>query len=203
MATSKSGSNGSSKSSGTAAKKKTSSKQSSSQDSGGEESFTKLFEDGLKDIYWVEKALLKAIPKMIKKATSEELVAALEEHLEVTKEQVTKLEQVFEILGKKPQAKPCLAMQGILAEGEETMEEFEGITRDAAIICSGQKVEHYEIASYGCLVAFANALNMTDAAAIFEEILEEEKEADTKLTEVAVSSVNMEAIMQGEEEEED
>lgn len=165
-------------------------------------SFTKLFEDGIKDIYWVEKALTKAIPKMIKKATSPELISALEEHLAVTEEQVTKVEEVFSTLGKKPQAKPCVAMQGIIEEGEETMEEFEGVTRDAGIICSAQKVEHYEIASYGSLAAFAKALGMDDAAEILEEILAEEKEADSKLSVIAEASINLEAIHEEEEEEE-
>jgi ferritin-like metal-binding protein YciE len=178
--------------------KKTTGKKSSRN---GEESFTKLFEDGLKDIYWVEKALVKAIPKMLKKAESEELISALEEHLSVTEAQVSKVEQVFEIIGKKPQAKPCVAMQGILEEGEETMEEFEGTVRDAGIICSAQKVEHYEIASYGSLKAFAEIMGMEDVAQIFEEILEEEKEADMKLSEVAESSINMEALTENEEEE--
>jgi ferritin-like metal-binding protein YciE len=168
-----------------------------------EDSFKKLFEEGLKDIYWVEKTLTKAIPKMIKNATSDELIAALEEHLTVTQEQVTKVEQVFEAIGKKPQAKACVAMQGIIDEGEETMEEHEGIVRDAGIICSAQKVEHYEIASYGSLASFAKTLGLEEAAALLEEILNEEKEADTKLTEVAESSVNMEAVMQGDEEEQE
>lgn len=173
------------------------------QNDSAESAFKKLFEDGLKDIYWVEKALTKAIPKMIKNSTSEELVSALEEHLAVTEEQVGKLEQVFEMLGKKPQAKKCVAMEGILKEGEEGMEETEGIVRDAGIICSAQKVEHYEIASYGSLAAFANTLRMEDAASLLKEILEEEKEADTKLSDIAESTINMEALMQGEEEEQE
>src|SRR6185503_10251245 len=106
----------------------------------------------------------KAIPKMIKKTTSEDLTAALEEHLRVTEEQVRKVERVFETIGKKPQAKKCAAMEGILEEATETMGETEGVVRDAGIICSAQKVEHYEIASYGTLCAFANTLGMNDAA---------------------------------------
>src|SRR5438132_1561486 len=125
-----------------------------------EMAFKKLFEDGLKDIYWVEKALTKAIPKMIKNATSEELVEALEEHLEVTEKQVEGVEKVFDLIGKKPIAKKCIAMEGIIEEGEESMKETEGVVRDAGIICSAQKVEHYEIASYGSLCAFANTLGM-------------------------------------------
>jgi ferritin-like metal-binding protein YciE len=175
--------------------------QSNGNDSStAEMAFKKLFEDGLKDIYWVEKTLTKAIPKMIKKASSEELISALEEHLEVTKRQVEGVEKVFDFIGKKPTAKKCVAMEGILQEGEEGMQETEGMVRDAGIICSAQKVEHYEIASYGSLCAFANTLGMTDAANILKQILEEEKEADEKLTEVAESSVNMEALLAGDEE---
>src|SRR6185436_4516661 len=165
-----------------------------------ENAFRKLFEDGLKDIYWVEKTLTKAIPKMIKKAISEDLKAGLEEHLNVTGEQVGKGEKVFEIIGKKPQAKKCAAMEGILKEAEETMRENDGMVRDAGIICSAQKVEHYEIASYGTLCAFANTLGMDEAAGILKEILDEEKEADQKLTQVAESCINPEALMEGEKE---
>lgn len=162
----------------------------------------KLLVDELKDIYWAEKALTKAIPKMIKNATSEELVAALEEHLGQTEEQVAKVEEVFEILGEKAQAKKCEAMEGLIKESEELMSDNEeGVIRDAAIISAGQKVEHYEIASYGTLVAFANTLGYTDAAEILEEILEEEKNADMKLTEVAETAVNIEAAEEDEEEE--
>jgi ferritin-like metal-binding protein YciE len=165
-----------------------------------EEAFRKLFEDGLKDIYWVEKKLTKALPKMIKNATSNELVEALEEHLDVTMEQVTGVEQVFDMIGKKPIAKRCVAMEGIIQEGEEGMQETEGMVRDAGIICSAQKVEHYEIASYGSLCAFANTLGLTDAAQVLKKILDEEKEADEKLSEIAESTVNMEALTAGEEE---
>jgi ferritin-like metal-binding protein YciE len=175
------------------------SKQSNSQESShGEQAFMKLFEDGLKDIYWVEQQLTKAIPKMIKNTTSEELIDALEEHLEVTEKQVGKVEEVFKLLGKKANAEKCPAMQGILDEAEETMEETEGIVRDAAIICSAQKVEHYEIASYGSLCAFANTLGLEDAASILKEILDEEKTADEKLTEVAETSVNIDALHEGD-----
>ncbi|MDQ3051643.1 MAG: ferritin-like domain-containing protein [Bacteroidota bacterium] len=193
--------------SGSAAKgKKTpakASKSNGSPSSNGDSQFEKLFEDGLKDMYWVEKTLTKAIPKMISNATSDELIAALEEHLTVTEEQVKKVERVFEVLGKKPEAKPCAAMKGILEEGEETMKEFQGMTGDAGIIYAAQKVEHYEIASYGTLCAFANTLGMTDAAEILQEILDEEKDADSTLTQIAESSVNMEAIAEGNDEEEE
>jgi ferritin-like metal-binding protein YciE len=163
----------------------------------GEKAFIKLFEDGLKDIYWAEKELTKAIPKMIKKATSEELVAALEEHLKVTENQVRDVEEVFKILEMKPAATKCVAMQGIIDEGEETMEETESVVRDAGIICAAQKVEHYEIASYGSLCAFANTLGMTEAASILKKILDEEKQADEKLSVIAESTVNIEALTNG------
>jgi ferritin-like metal-binding protein YciE len=154
----------------------------------------KLFEDSLKDIYWAEKALTKAIPKMIKNATSEELVEALENHLEETKEQVSRVEQVFEILGKKPVAKKCDAMDGLIKEAQSIMEECEpGAMRDAGIIAAGQKVEHYEIASYGTLRQYAETLSLPDASELLEQTLEEEKGADVKLTEVAIASVNIEA----------
>jgi ferritin-like metal-binding protein YciE len=161
-----------------------------------------LFEDSLKDIYWAEKALTKAIPKMIKNATSEELVAALTEHLEVTKNQVTRLEEVFSTLGVKAQAKKCAAMEGLVKEGEEIMESTaDGVVRDAGIIAAGQKIEHYEIATYGTLCAFAKILNETESAELLLETLNEEKQADEKLSEVAESSINIAAAGEGEEEE--
>lgn len=162
-------------------------------------SLMKLFEDELKDIYWAEKALTKALPKMAKKATAPELVQAIEKHLKETEKQVQKVEKVFKLMEKKPVAKKCEAMAGLIKEGDEIMKETEkGPQRDAGIISAGQKVEHYEIASYGILRTFATTLGMEDAAAILEEILEEEKNADESLTEVAVSSINVEAL---EEEE--
>lgn len=154
----------------------------------------KLFEDGLKDIYWAEKALTKAIPKMISNATSEELIDALESHLGETEEQVTRLEEVFAILGKKATAKKCDAMEGLIKEAEGIMEECEeGAMRDAGIIAAGQKVEHYEIATYGTLRQFAETLGLGDAAELLQTTLDEERAADEKLTEVAVSAVNIEA----------
>jgi len=153
-----------------------------------------LFIDELKDIYWAEKALVKALPKMAKKATSTELVEAIEEHLSVTETQVERLEQVFETLGEKASAKKCDAMAGLIEEAEEIMSEAEeGVVRDAGIISAAQKVEHYEIASYGTLVSFANTLGESEAAKILEQTLNEEKEADTLLTEIATSSINLDA----------
>ncbi len=156
-----------------------------------------LFENELKDIYWAEKALTKALPKMMKNATSEDLATAIEDHLGVTENQVSRLEEVFETLGMKAQAKKCEAMTGILKEGEEIMKETEkGPVRDAGIISACQKVEHYEIASYGTLVSFATILGEVEAAALLEETLNEEKEADETLTEVAETAVNIEAAQE-------
>jgi len=164
-----------------------------------ESKLLKLFEDELKDIYWAEKALTKALPKMSKNATSQELIDALQSHLEETEEQVQKVEQVFAILGKKPVAKKCEAMDGLIKEAQEIMESTDdGAMRDAGIISAGQKVEHYEIATYGTLRTFARTLGLNDAADILEEILNEEKSADQKLTEIAESTINLQAA---EEEE--
>lgn len=160
----------------------------------------KLFEDELKDIYWAEKALTKALPKMAKNASSPELVEALENHLAETEGQIGKLEQVFEILGQKAVAKKCEAMAGLVKEGDEIMKDTEkGPQRDAGIISAAQKVEHYEIASYGTLRTFAFTLGLDDAALLLEEILEEEKTADETLTEIAESSINAEALEEDED----
>jgi ferritin-like metal-binding protein YciE len=153
-----------------------------------------LFEDELKDIYWAEKALTKAIPKMIQKATSEELIDALTSHLAETEDHVIRVEQIFETFGKKAEAVKCEAITGLIKEAEEIMEECEaGSMRDAGIISAAQKVEHYEIATYGTLRQFAETLGMTKAEKLLASILEEEKAADVKLTEVAVSAINVEA----------
>lgn len=161
----------------------------------------KLFEEELKDIYWAEKALVKAIPKMIKKATSEELIDALEAHLEETEGHIERCEQVFEILGKAAQAKKCEAMDGLLKEAEELMTESdEGVMRDAAIISAAQKIEHYEIASYGTLAQFAKTLGLHDAKDLLGQTLDEEKNADEKLTGVAESAINVQAAQEEEEE---
>lgn len=159
-----------------------------------------LFENELKDIYWAEKALTKAIPKMIKKATSEELIEALKDHLNVTNDQVSRLEEVFNVIGVKPQAKKCDAMEGIIKEAGEIMDESEeGVVRDAGIISAGQKVEHYEIATYGTLIAFAKTLGEDEAASLLEETLKEEKEADETLSKIA-ETVNAEAADEETEE---
>lgn len=160
-----------------------------------EKDLGQLFEDELKDIYWAEKALTKAIPKMIKKATSEELIEALEDHLEVTKGHVKRCEKAFKLLGKAASAKKCEAMAGLTKEAEDIMESAEeGMVRDAGIISAAQKVEHYEIASYGTLCAFAKTLGETEISDLLEQTLSEEKEANDKLTEIAEASINEEAL---------
>ncbi len=157
-------------------------------------SLMELFKNELKDIYWAEKALTKALPKMAKKATSPKLMEALENHLRETEGQVKKVVEVFKLLEKRPMAKKCEAMAGLIKEGEEIIKDTEkGPQRDAAIISAGQKVEHHEIASYGTLRTFANTLGLEEVSSILEEILEQEKSADKKLTEVAESAINVEA----------
>ncbi len=159
-----------------------------------------FFIDELKDIYWAEKHIVKTLPKMQKAATSTELKDAFAEHLEVTKTHVTRLEQAFEALGKKAQAKKCDAMEGITKEGEGIIEETEAgtSTRDVGLILAAQKVEHYEISTYGGLAQLATTLGLDEVADLLNQTLEEEKEADTTLTEIAENSINYEAA---EEEE--
>ena len=160
--------------------------------------------DSLKDIYWAEKHLTKAIPKMIKAATNETLISALEEHLEVTEEHVSRLEEVFELFGKKAQAKKCEAMEGLTKEAESIIEETEEgtSTRDVGIIMAAQKVEHYEIATYGGLTQLAKTMGLMEIANLLGQTLEEEKEADEGLTSIAENNINLQAEEEGEEEEE-
>jgi len=174
-------------------------------ESNGHSQLEKLFIDSLKDIYWAEKHLTKVLPKMKKKATSDELKKAIEEHLAQTEEHVTRLEQVFNLCGKKPQAKKCEAMEGLTKEGDSIVEETEdgSETRDAGIIMAAQKVEHYEIATYGTLVVFAKTLGMHEAADILVETLKEEKDTDEKLTGIAEGNINLSAEQETEEESED
>ena len=157
--------------------------------------FHELFVEELKDIYWAEKNLVKALPKMQKAATSKELTSCIASHLEETKGHVARLEQVFELLGKKAQAKKCDAMEGLLKEGDSIVEETEdgSLTRDAAIIMAAQKVEHYEIATYGGLVTLAKTLGLNDVADVLHQTLEEEKETDEGLTAIAENDINWEA----------
>ena len=160
-----------------------------------------LFVDELKDIYWAEKELTKAIPKMIKNATADELVEALTSHLEETKTHVTRLEEVFSSIGEKVVAKKCEAMAGLTQEAGEIMEDTQkGVVRDAGIILAGQKVEHYEIATYGTLASFARTLGEDKAATLLEETLNEEKAADEKLTEIS-NSINVDAADLTDEEQ--
>ena len=162
-----------------------------------------LMLDELKDIYDAERQLTKALPKMMKKASSDELRQALEDHLQQTEQHVERLEQVFEQLGETAKAKKCIGMRNLIAEGDEMIKEAEDDdARDAVMIASAQKVEHYEIASYGTLRTWANQMGHTDVAEILETTLEEEKEADQKLTQIAESAVNREA-MEGDQEEEE
>lgn len=158
------------------------------------EGLRELFVDSLKDIYWAEKALVKALPKMAKNATSDNLISAINDHLAVTQEQVSRLEKVFTSIGEKAVAKKCDAMEGLIKEGESIMEETEvGPVRDAGIIAASQKIEHYEIATYGTLAAFAQTLGEDDVVLLLEKTLAEEKEADTLLTEAAYNTINFDA----------
>lgn len=153
-----------------------------------------LFVDSLKDIYWAEQALTKALPKMAKNASTPKLIDAINEHLEETKGHVTRLEQVFASIGEKAEAKKCDAMAGLIEEGEGILEETEpGAVRDAGIIAAAQKVEHYEIATYGTLAAFARTLGENEAVDLLMHTLHEEKEADRTLTEAAYNHINFDA----------
>jgi ferritin-like metal-binding protein YciE len=168
------------------------------------ETFKELFEETLKDIYYAEKAILKALPKMAKKASSKKLQTAFTKHQKETEKQVDRLDQVFELLGKRASGKKCPAIEGIIEEAEEVMKEAEDDTiRDAAMLAAAQSVEHYEISRYGTLVAWAEKMEMADAAELLSATLEEEKLTDEKLTELAESEINVEADQADDEEEED
>jgi ferritin-like metal-binding protein YciE len=150
-----------------------------------------LFIDSLKDIYWAENALVNALPKMIANATAPSLISAIKDHHAVTKNQLIRLVKVFELLGEKAEGKKCEAMAGLLKEGDSIIEEtIPGAVRDAGIIAASQKIEHYEIATYGTLVAFAKALGENDVAKLLTQTLAEEKEADSVLNDVALNAVN-------------
>lgn len=169
----------------------------------GNSMLSKFFTDSLKDIYWAEKHLLKALPKMQKAATTEELQEAIGEHIAQTGEHVTRLEQVFEIMGIRAQAKKCDAMEGLFKEAESIIEETEEgtMTRDAGIIAAAQKVEHYEIATYGTMAQLARTMGMDEVAGLMEETLDEEKQTDATLTYIAENSINWEAEKEVEHEE--
>jgi ferritin-like metal-binding protein YciE len=160
-----------------------------------------LFVEELKDIYWAEKHLTKALPKMKKAATSEELANAFDEHLAVTQEQVGRVEQVFELLDMAPRAKKCEAMDGLVKEAQNVIEELPkgSAVIDAGLIIAAQKVEHYEIAAYGSLVQLAKTMGENEIADLLQQTLDEEKEADQLLTELAVSGINISAENEPEE----
>ena len=161
-----------------------------------------LFGDELKDILDAEKQLVKALPKMAKAATSEKLQEAFTEHLQQTKGQVERLEKVFQSLDVAARGKHCAAMEGLVEEGKEVIEDdLEDAVRDAALIGAAQKVEHYEIASYGTLIAHARLLGHDDAVALLQETLAEEKQTDENLTELAESEINIEAEESDDEDD--
>lgn len=157
-----------------------------------------FFHDEIKDIYWAEKHLVKTLPKMHKAASSTELKGAIAEHLEVTRGHVERLDEVFSLLGKKPQAKKCDAMEGITKEGESIIEDTEAgtATRDVGLIMAAQKVEHYEIATYGGLAQLAKTLGYEEIATILQSTLDEEKEADENLSKLAEAKVNASAAQE-------
>lgn len=162
-----------------------------------------LFLDGLRDVYHAEKQIMRTLPKMAKSTEMEELRAAFEQHLEETRGQIERLEQVFEMVNKRASGKPCEAMQGLVEEGKEIMEEFEDSPAlDAGLIATAQAIEHYEIARYGTLKAWAEQLGMDEAVELLEETLAEEKRTDELLTKLALEEANRRAEA-GEEEDED
>lgn len=154
-----------------------------------------LFHDGLRDVYYAERKILKALPKMMRAAQSESLRAAFEKHKAETEVQVERLQQVFEIMGKRAQAKTCPAIDGIIEEGEEVMESYKGSPAlDAGLVAAAQAVEHYEIARYGTLSAWAMVLGLDDAAALLEQTLAEETQTDEALSMLANEEVNASAV---------
>lgn len=159
-----------------------------------EKTLDDLFYDTLKDIYYAERQILKALPKMARGAQSAELKAAFEKHKEQTQGQVERLQKVFEIIGKRAQGKTCEAIEGIIAEGEEVMEEFKGTAAlDAGLISAAQAVEHYEISRYGTLKTWAQTLGYKDAVKLLDETLQEEGQTDEELTKLAVANSNKKA----------
>jgi ferritin-like metal-binding protein YciE len=164
----------------------------------------KLYVEELRDVYSAENQLLKALPKMAKGASSDELKQAFETHLEQTKGHVERLDEIFEALGEKPTGKTCKAMQGLIEEGSEMLEEEgEESVIDAGLIGAAQRVEHYEIAAYGTLRGFAELLGEEDAAELLQQTLDEEGETDKLLTDLAEDIVNPEALSEDEGEAED
>jgi len=164
--------------------------------------FEKLFEDMLKDVYWVEQQLVDALQQMHEAATTDELKSAFEDHLFVTQKHASRLEKIFELIGTEPEAKECEAMAGLIKEAQRVIEETEEgtMTRDAALIIAAQKVEHYEIAAYGSLVQVALTLGHDQVAKILEKTLIEEEDIDFLLTQIAEAEVNPMADQEDEEE---
>jgi ferritin-like metal-binding protein YciE len=203
MPTTKSKKSSGTKSSASSTARKSKSAEAPSQNENSQ--LEKFFVDALKDIYWAEKHLTKALPKMQKAATSEELQQAIEDHLNQTKEHVNRLEQVFDQLGEKAQAKKCDGMEGLTKEGDSVVEETDDgtSTRDVGIIVSAQKVEHYEISAYGSLITLAKTMGQDEIAEILSQTLEEEKETDQLLSQIAESSINWQAEEEDEEEGEE
>jgi ferritin-like metal-binding protein YciE len=153
-----------------------------------------LLVDELQDLYDAEHQITKALPKMAKAATSRQLTTAFNQHLTQTEGHIARLEQAFSALGQAPKRKPCKAMKGLLAEGDETMEEdMEKAVKDAALIGAAQRVEHYEIAAYGTVCTFAHMVGKNNVESLLRQTLDEEKQTDEKLTQIAVSSVNEKA----------
>jgi ferritin-like metal-binding protein YciE len=156
-----------------------------------EKTLNDLFLAQLKDIYYAEKRIFRTLPKMVKAAQVPELKQAFTTHREETQGQIERLEQVFDMIGKRPQAKPCEAINGIVAEGEETIEDFgESFAIDTGLVAAGQAVEHYEMARYGALIAWAGQLGMPEAAALLNQTLQEEMNAEKLLTQIAKSKAD-------------
>ena len=165
-----------------------------------EQTMQDLYVDQLRDLYDAERQIIKALPKMIRAASSDELKQALEEHLEVTKEQEQRIAQIFENRSEKVKAQKCKGMEGVLKEGAELVEKgWDEAVLDAAIIAAAQRVEHYEMAGYGCARTYAELLGDEDAGELLQKTLDEEKEANNKLTELA-ETINQEALGEGESE---
>jgi len=159
------------------------------------DSLQKLYLEELRDLYSAENQILKALPKMAKAASTPQLQAAFQEHLEQTKGQVERLEQIFEALGKSPKGKTCAAMEGLVKEGEELMsQKAEPAVLDAGLIAAAQRVEHYEMAGYGTVRSYARLLKDEESARLLQQTLEEEEQTDKKLTRLAESTINIEAV---------
>ena len=163
------------------------------------DSLRKLYVEELKDIYSAEKQNLQALPRMAKKAKNPQLKQGFEEHARQTEEQIKRLDQIFEALGKSPRGKKCKGMEGLIEEGKEVMQEdMDDETRDAALIAAAQKVEHYEIASYGTVRTYAQLLGEKEAVKLLQQTLDEEGKTDKLLTQLAESSINVEAMEEAE-----